>query len=151
MKKLNIGNELIEFEQETIDSRYRLLKISENKISFLKEGKPVHGTFVRSGNSTYIDLEGMTFEVSSGASRKKAGAVAGDATRLVAPMPGKVFKILKSSGETVKAGEGIIVLEAMKMEHTLKALKDCKVGKIHFQEGEQVTSGAELVHLEIQE
>ncbi len=151
MKKINIGEEVFEFDQNKIVSDYKLIKITENTISFSKGSKVIQGTYARHGKSLFIDLEGMTFEVSTGNRRKKTSAAAGDPTLLVAPMPGKVFKVLKTEGESVKAGDAVIVLEAMKMEHTIKALKDSIIKKIHFSEGDQVTSGSELVNLEIQE
>jgi biotin carboxyl carrier protein len=66
---------------------------------------------------------------------------------MVAPMPGKVLKIIKKLGENVKKGDAILILEAMKMEHTIKADQDGKIEKIYFQEGEQVSHGAVLVKL----
>jgi 3-methylcrotonyl-CoA carboxylase alpha subunit len=67
---------------------------------------------------------------------------------LESPMPGKIFKVLKSTGDSVSKGETILILEAMKMEHTIKATKDGVVGEIFFKEGEQVTGGAELCAIE---
>ena len=67
---------------------------------------------------------------------------------LQSPMPGKIFKVLKTPGEAVKKGEPILILEAMKMEHTIKAKKDSVLKKIFFNEGEQVSGGAELCEIE---
>jgi 3-methylcrotonyl-CoA carboxylase alpha subunit len=63
---------------------------------------------------------------------------------LESPMPGKIFKVLKDVGSKVSTGETIVILEAMKMEHAIKATKDGVVREIFFKEGEQVTGGAEL-------
>ena len=63
-------------------------------------------------------------------------------------MPGKVVQVLKSNGESVKAGDTLIVVEAMKMEHSLKASKDGKVSAIHCKEGAQVNEGDTLIVLE---
>jgi 3-methylcrotonyl-CoA carboxylase alpha subunit len=62
-------------------------------------------------------------------------------------MPGKILKILVKEGQVVEAGTPILVMEAMKMEHTIKASKAGKIEKIHFKEGEQVAGGVELVKL----
>lgn len=67
---------------------------------------------------------------------------------LVSPMPGKIFKVLKAEGDKIKIGESILILEAMKMEHTIKSSKDGLLTKIFFKEGEQVTGGAELCEIE---
>ena len=76
---------------------------------------------------------------------KKAGAVAGN---LTSPMPGKIFKILKNSGDEVKKGEAILILEAMKMEHSIRSDKDGKVKKVLFQVGELVQGGVTLAEVE---
>ena len=65
--------------------------------------------------------------------------------QLTSPMPATVVAILKNKGDTIKAGEGIIVLEAMKMEHTIHAPKDGVLVDIFFPIGAQVIEGAELV------
>ena len=60
-------------------------------------------------------------------------------------MPGKITKILKSEGSTVKAAEVILVMEAMKMEYSLKAEVNCTIEKMKVSTGQQVTLGAVLV------
>jgi 3-methylcrotonyl-CoA carboxylase alpha subunit len=62
-------------------------------------------------------------------------------------MPGKILKLLVKVGEDVVPGTPILVMEAMKMEHTIKASKAGKIEKIHFKEGDQVAGGVELVKL----
>lgn len=78
----------------------------------------------------------------------KASSLRAGAGSLQSPMPGKIFKILKAQGEQVKAGEPILILEAMKMEHTIKAQQDGVVKHIHFAQGEQVQGGVELCEIE---
>lgn len=77
---------------------------------------------------------------------KKQGAVSEGS--LQSPMPGKIFKVLKEVGAQVKKDEPILILEAMKMEHTIKAQKDGILKNIFFNEGEQVTGGAQLCEIE---
>lgn len=66
---------------------------------------------------------------------------------LKAPMPGLVVRLLVRPGQTVRAGEGLVVLEAMKMENELAAERGGTVGKIHKQAGQPVDSGELLVTL----
>ena len=63
-------------------------------------------------------------------------------------MPGKVVKILSQVGARVAKGDALLILEAMKMEHTITAPADGVVKEIHYGAGEQVLEGAELVTLE---
>ncbi|HXJ53393.1 MAG TPA: acetyl/propionyl/methylcrotonyl-CoA carboxylase subunit alpha [Burkholderiales bacterium] len=67
---------------------------------------------------------------------------------LAAPMPGKVVQVMSRPGEAVKKGQALLILEAMKMEHTITAPADGVVKEIHFTAGEQVVEGAQLVTLE---
>jgi biotin carboxyl carrier protein len=61
-----------------------------------------------------------------------------------APMPGKVVKVLVRPGETVKAGQGVVVVEAMKMENELRAPRDGTVGEVAAREGQAVDAGQVL-------
>ena len=72
--------------------------------------------------------------------------VAGAVTdRITAPMPGKIIQILVSPGNSVKQGQPVAILEAMKMEHTLKASADARVESVEVSAGEQVGEGAVIV------
>ena len=66
---------------------------------------------------------------------------------LTAPMPGKIIAITVQSGDTVKSGDTLLVMEAMKMEHTITAPLDGTVEEIFFMVGDQVTDGAQLIAL----
>ncbi|MFP5458054.1 MAG: biotin/lipoyl-containing protein [Bacteriovoracia bacterium] len=98
------------------------------------------------GALQFISGAGLDAEISEGAStlKKKAG-VAGS---LAAPMPGKVFKVLSKVGDKVKQGQTLLILEAMKMEHPIKADKDGTVAKLLFSEGDLVQGGMPLAELE---
>ncbi|MEO8145192.1 MAG: acetyl/propionyl/methylcrotonyl-CoA carboxylase subunit alpha [Betaproteobacteria bacterium] len=67
---------------------------------------------------------------------------------LAAPMPGKVLQVLVQAGAQVAKGAPLVILEAMKMEHTIAAPHDGRVAEIHFRAGEQVNEGVELLRLE---
>lgn len=64
---------------------------------------------------------------------------------LSAPMNGTMVSVLVESGETVIKGQPLVIMEAMKMEHTIKAPSDGTVNEIFFQAGEMVDGGAELL------
>jgi biotin carboxyl carrier protein len=68
--------------------------------------------------------------------------------KIVAPMPGKVVRILAREGTEVQAGQGIIVVEAMKMQNELKSPKQGVVQKIEVTEGATVNAGDVLVIVE---
>jgi len=64
--------------------------------------------------------------------------------RIDAPMPGKVVRVLVKAGDEVGEGQGLIVVEAMKMENELKSPKAGKITELHAVEGAAVESGAKL-------
>ncbi|MCW8952606.1 MAG: hypothetical protein OQK23_07795 [Rhodospirillales bacterium] len=66
-------------------------------------------------------------------------------------MPGKVVAVMVKEGQKVEQGVQLLVLEAMKMEHTITAPADGTVAAIHFAAGDQVDDGAELLSFEVVE
>ncbi len=73
---------------------------------------------------------------------------ASHAGQVTAPMPGKVVALLVNTGDEVKAGQPLVVTEAMKMEHTLTAPRDGRVAELLCRVGDQVPDGAELLRIE---
>ncbi|HEY2873517.1 MAG TPA: acetyl/propionyl/methylcrotonyl-CoA carboxylase subunit alpha [Reyranella sp.] len=75
-------------------------------------------------------------------------AVASGEGSVRSPLPGKIIDLRVKPGDTVSRGQPLLVLEAMKMEHTLAAPADGKVKSVRYAVGEQVPEGAELVEFE---
>jgi len=67
--------------------------------------------------------------------------------RLTAPMPGRVIQLMVAPGDAVRRGQAMMVIEAMKMEHTIAAPRDGTVAAVHFAAGDPVEEGAELIAL----
>ena len=76
-----------------------------------------------------------------------AAAPVADGTKVTAPMPGTILDIKVAVGDTVKSGQAICVLEAMKMETPVKAPQDGTVATVDVAKGESVDSGKVLVTL----
>ena len=68
--------------------------------------------------------------------------------RIDAPMPGKVTRVLVKVGDEVQEGQGLVVVEAMKMEHAIRSPRKGIVGSVLFKEGDLVDAGVELVEIE---
>lgn len=96
----------------------------------------------------WVHHAGRTFTMETGTGRKsrKKGA-AGSSDQIIAPMPGKVTKILLQPGAEVVAGQAVMVMEAMKMEYTLKAEIAGTVDSLHCAVGDQVVLGKSLVKI----
>ncbi|MDP3705223.1 MAG: acetyl-CoA carboxylase biotin carboxylase subunit [Legionellaceae bacterium] len=80
--------------------------------------------------------------------QENAGQHQQNDNQLTAPMPGTVVAILKKKGELIQAGEALMVLEAMKMEHTIRSPSDGTICSIFYEIGSQVHEGATLAALE---
>jgi biotin carboxyl carrier protein len=78
--------------------------------------------------------------------RKEDGSAPGSGPqRITAPMPGKIVRVLVQEGDAVRARQGLVVVEAMKMENELRAARDGTVAEIHAREGMSVDAGALLI------
>ena len=83
-------------------------------------------------------------QASAPAPATQANATAG---AVVAPMPGNINAVKVATGQAVKKGDVLIILEAMKMENEIVAPKDGKVGQVFVQKGATVQTGAPLVEV----
>ncbi len=79
--------------------------------------------------------------------RAAAGGEAGPA-KIIAPMPGKIVRVIAAEGDEVEAGQPLVVVEAMKMQNEIKATKKGKVTKIAVKEASAVNAGDLLVIVE---
>jgi biotin carboxyl carrier protein len=105
------------------------------------------------GGETVIDIEGARFTVEvrdprSLRGRRGSGAGTEGPKKITAPMPGKVVRIVALAGTDVESGEGVLVIEAMKMQNELKSPKAGKVAKITVKEGDTVNPGDTLAVVE---
>jgi biotin carboxyl carrier protein len=77
--------------------------------------------------------------------RREDGGQAGSGPqRILAPMPGKILRVLAKRGDAVHARQAVVVIEAMKMENELRAARDGVVAEMHAAEGQSVEAGALL-------
>ncbi|MGB7240489.1 MAG: acetyl/propionyl/methylcrotonyl-CoA carboxylase subunit alpha [Sulfitobacter sp.] len=109
-------------------------------------GLPAPNVVVAGSTVTVMDRYGLVFQIIDPLER--ALFAAGDGNLIDAPMPGLVRDIFCKPGQIVAAGDRLAVLEAMKMEHALLALRDGVVAEVLAEPGDQVEAGAALVRLE---
>jgi acetyl/propionyl-CoA carboxylase alpha subunit len=116
------------------------------------DGQLIKGYAVLKNGVLWTHVNGETWTTETAAKRrgsKKSGASAGNPNEIAAPMPGKIIKISAPQGSQVAAGDVVIVMEAMKMEYTLKAQAAGRVSEIRCAAGEQVPLGQVLAKLEM--
>jgi 3-methylcrotonyl-CoA carboxylase alpha subunit len=111
------------------------------------DGRSFKARAVRDGSQWHVFCNGAYRRLALKA-ELQAPEDAAAAGSLAAPMPGKVIQVMVEAGTRVKKGQPLLILEAMKMEHTITAPADGVVKLINFAAGEQVLEGAELITLE---
>ncbi|HEX7951786.1 MAG TPA: biotin/lipoyl-containing protein, partial [Burkholderiales bacterium] len=113
------------------------------------DGRINRATVVRHGGELTIFAGGASYRL---AFEKPAVVEEEDPSgRLVSPLPGSVIQVLVAEGDSVAKGQALMIIEAMKMEHTISAPKRGIVRQIYFGAGEQVAEGAQLLELEVEE
>jgi len=112
-------------------------------------GRLYRGDVLHDGNALYLFGEGgqRRFTVHDPVAEADAGSDHGGS--LLAPMPGRVIALLVEPGSRVTRGTALLVMEAMKMEHTLQAPADGVVNGYRVRGGDQVGDGAVLVDFEV--
>jgi 3-methylcrotonyl-CoA carboxylase alpha subunit len=101
----------------------------------------------REGPTVWVFCRGETYRIERAAVRGSA-AVTEAGHDLVAPMPGKVRAVLVAEGDSVGRGATLLLLEAMKMEHPVRAPRDGVVSRLRVSAGAMVAAGERLLELE---
>jgi len=110
--------------------------------------------FVRAGDTVFVDVAGRSVPIRLAPppdvdrAARAAAAHHGGPAELVAPMPGAVIAVHRANGERVEAGDPIVTLEAMKMEHAVVAPVGGLVADVAVRSGDQVTRGQVLASVE---
>jgi 3-methylcrotonyl-CoA carboxylase alpha subunit len=136
----------LEIKQATIQASGTLTP--EGTMRAALDGTHVTATFLRQGQSVVL-IQGARMrrldivDPLAGAEERRA-----DTGRLQAPMPGKVTMVHVAAGAAVKRGQVLLVMEAMKMEHSVAAPEDGVVKEVRFAVGEQVGEGEALIVFE---
>jgi len=137
-----------EVEIDDAKSSVRLVQIEDNLYTLVTGNSTVPVGIAKKGKVLQVYLGGELYEIESvslrDAERVSMGPAAGR-QEIKSPMPSRIVKILKSEGEEVAEGEGVIVVEAMKMESELKSSINGKVAEVKVSEGDAVESGTVLV------
>ncbi len=109
----------------------------------------VHAAVVRSGRELTVFTGGLTYRLQIREFEAVQDEQGGG--RLTAPMPGSVIEVLVKEGEAVERGRALMIIEAMKMEHTIVAPVAGRVARVRFAAGEQVKEGDQLIAFEVEE
>lgn len=128
----------------------------EKGVFLIKNGASVFEVSVdpaAADGTNRVSLKDHSFDVKILDPKRLRGSGGGSAdasgkAEIKTAMPGKVVRILKETGDTVEKGEGVIVVEAMKMQNEMRSPKDGSLTEIKFAEGDTVAAGDVLVTIE---
>jgi len=142
----------------------RALEIDSEQLGNVRQVEPGVYSVLLDGASFEVRIlpssqEGLTatvagrrFAVEVGdprdASRVSRASIGSGRQNVTAPMPGKVVRVLVAAGDVVEAAQGLVVVEAMKMQNELKAARPGRVAEIRTRDGETVGAGDVLLVLE---
>jgi biotin carboxyl carrier protein len=145
-------------EAEGVSAEAQVTELEGTPVRMVRIGNEVHRVVARRGPTRgryTLWLDGFRYEVEAlderaRAIRELAGANAGPAgpAPLIAPMPGMIVRVAVQVGDTVQVGQGLVVMEAMKMENELRATAAGTVKAVLAQPGTAVEKGALLLELE---
>jgi geranyl-CoA carboxylase alpha subunit len=119
----------------------RTLPVSPQDVVAIDDSVPFH----IDGDDIVVDLDALTVRFNDKTYAPPASAVAGSDGKLRAPMDGRIVAINVAAGDSVTRGQTLIVLEAMKIQHQLKAALDAKIESVAVKEGQQVSNRTILV------
>ena len=135
----------------TVDGRVveaDAIRISRGTYSILLGGRSLEVIAEESSNGLLLRSNGREFQVEildprSWRRRRGAGIELEGRQQLIAPMPGKIVRVLVAAGQQVNAGQGLLVIEAMKMQNEIRSPKSGTVEKL-AREGQTVNAGEVL-------
>jgi biotin carboxyl carrier protein len=126
------------------------VEIDSHTLSLLLDGQSYEVHIVESPDGALklqTDLQEFTAEVTDPRAwrRRRHGALEAEGRQqVVAPMPGKVVRVLVQAGEKVETGQGLLVVEAMKMQNEIRSPKGGTVEHLRVKEGQPVNAGEVL-------
>jgi biotin carboxyl carrier protein len=144
-----VDGRAIEIDSQQLDG---VLQVEVGVYSVLLEGASYEIRIQPSPEGLTASVAGRRLAVEvrdpRDASRSSSAAIGAGRQNVIAPMPGKVVRVLVATGDLVETSQGLVVVEAMKMQNELKAARPGRVIEIRAREGETVGPGDTLVVLE---
>jgi acetyl/propionyl-CoA carboxylase alpha subunit len=156
-KEVSLGAEGVAYESDSAVPA-ELSDVEGSPLRMVRIGTHVHRVIVerREGRGRYtLWIDGYRFDVEALDERtrairelSRANAAATGPAPIKAPMPGLIVRVNVKAGDTVEAGQGVVVMEAMKMENELRAMAAGTVRSVEVVAGQAVEKGTLLVALE---
>ncbi|MHC1708538.1 MAG: biotin/lipoyl-containing protein [Bacteroidales bacterium] len=145
--KIQVDQKVFEVDIVMVgDMIYSLLHHGESfNIEMIQGSSPYHYAVNTLYNSYHVEILDQAARLKLGKSKDDGGH---DGDHIITPMPAKIVKIIAKQGESVKKGQTLIVVSAMKMEIEHKAPRDCKIKKVRVKEEDTVNVNEVLIDIE---
>ena len=149
-EKNNLLVDRLQVEDVEVDQNFSI-SYDESRGSIIIEslGRMYRADATKVGDAWWVSLDGETHIVRE-MSQDSTSSDTGEGG-LTAPMPGTVREVLVKTGQRVREGQPMMILEAMKMEHQISAPEQGEVSAIHFKEGDRVDMGQVLISITTQD
>ena len=146
------GATKVAFAVDSLRLEADIQEVEPGVYSVLVGTRSVEAKIEGTGDGYAVRVNGRRYEIAVRDPRQRgrlAGHPAAEGPQAVtSPMPGKVVRVMARTGEAVRAGVGLLVVEAMKMQNEIRAPKDGVVAAIHVQVGSSVRAGETMVVVE---
>ncbi len=130
---------------DTDEALLSSIAIEGKSVTLALAGQRIQGRVVRDGDSFHVFHAGGHWQFDWSDPIAHAGEQESEGGRLTAPMPGKIVQLLVEAGAAVEKGAPLLIMEAMKMEHTINAPARGTVAGLLYAVGDQVAEGAQLL------
>ena len=137
-----------------VDSQFveTVKEVEPGVYSILLAGKSFEVRATKKPDGLQVETRGMSFKAEvrdpRNAARHSRAALGTGRQNIAAPMPGKVIRLLVRPGDLVETGQGVVVVEAMKMQNEMRATRPGRVAAVPVRDGDTVTAGDTLVVIE---
>ncbi len=129
-----------------------VIEVAPGIWSVLIDGRAYEARVLSDDGPVVVEINGERYPVTVEDPRRRnpARRMQADTGRvsITAPMPGRIVRVLGAEGDSVAAGQGIVVMEAMKMQNELKSPRAGRIASLSAREGETVAAGAVLAVVE---
>ncbi len=145
--EVEINNRKVPAEISQINNNAYLLRLGNKvfEITAQKLEKEKYGILI---DGCYFDVLVRTQLQENANDLQKSKNISAKKLNIKAPMPGLLLKLKKNLGDSVKVGEPLLILEAMKMENEIRSPVNGTVKEIHFQEGQSVEKNSIILTFE---
>ncbi len=136
------------------DTTLVLHSIGKNLYTADHNGSRINIAVAKHKETYYLDIDSVLLELKEATEDNVAagaGDLGGDPSKIFAPMPGKIVKIMVKPGDAVQEKQQLVIVEAMKMENPVLARAAGAVKAVHFAAGDQVDTESPIIELELLE